>query len=69
MDGEKDLGLSVIQRAYLDACGEANNYDRKQARNFLMGTNKLWEKSLRAWCEVAGINPEKIMKKSRELWG
>ena len=69
MDGEKELGLSVIERAYLDACGEANNYDRKQARNFLMGVNKLWEKSLRAWCEVAGINPEKVMKKSRELWG
>ena len=69
MDGEKELGLSVIERAYLDACSEENNYDREQARNFLIGVNELWEKSLRAWCDVAGINPEKVMKKSRELWG
>lgn len=67
--GEKELGFSVIQRAFLDACGKKDNYDRQQARNFLRASNKFWERSLRAWCDVANLNPEKIIKKSREMWG
>lgn len=66
--GIQNLAKAVICQAYYDACSRKDTYIRSSARCFLMGKNKIWLNSLKNWCEVAGIDYYKIIKKSRKLW-
>lgn len=67
--GERDLARAVILRALEDAGALKDSLDRKQARLFLCAKNKLWESSLRAWCELAELEPDRIIRFSRKRWG
>lgn len=69
MDGEKSLAKAVIEQAIWDADRNSQNYDVMQARFFLCAINKLWEKSLNDWCEIADMDKDKIISMSRAKWG
>lgn len=67
--GERDLGRAVILRAVEDAGALKNSLDRRQARLFLCAKNKLWARSLSAWCDIAGLEMDYIVRFARKRWG
>lgn len=66
---EENFGKAVIKQAFVDACSTKNNYDRICSRNFLCGVNKVWLRSFKDWCWVAGENWEDLLDKMRSIWG
>lgn len=68
MDGEQNLAKAVIWQAIKDAGRHSDSYDTTSARNFLCAVNRLWEDSLKYWCDVAGIIPDHIIFSSRKKW-
>lgn len=68
MDRAKELGRAVIYLAYRDAHGKDNTYQRRTARNFLCGIDKVWLDSLRVWSDVAGIDYHNVISVCRKKW-
>lgn len=66
--GESELGFRVIEQAWKDAHLPRYSYNRSKARCFLCGYPLLWRGSLVFWASLAGLNPEYIMRISREKW-
>lgn len=70
MNGEQQLGIRVILRAFIDATSDnICEQDMINARNFLLADKPWWKESLETWCLVAGISMQKVRKKAHELWG
>lgn len=67
--GERELGKAVIMRAIEDALADKDSLDRRESRLFLCAKNKLWAKSLRFWCYVAGWEEDNIIRFARKKWG
>lgn len=70
MNGEQQLGIRVILRAFIDATSDnIFEQDKKDARNFLLADKPWWRESLETWCIVAGVDIKKVRKKAHDLWG
>lgn len=66
--GESELGFRVIEQAWKDAHLPRDSYNRQKSRCFLCGYPKIWQGSLFFWSALAGLNPNYIMRVSREKW-
>lgn len=67
---EKDMWCAVIQQAFKDATLKRFEHDtqerdreRQHARSWLLGDSK----SFRSVCDMAGIEPQVMTAKAREL--
>lgn len=63
----KRIASAVILQAIKDLSCDRDSYRFKTARNFCLGTSPAWKESLLLWCEFADINPERVIKKAREI--
>ena len=64
-----DLANRVIELAVEDAESPIDNYDRQEARNFLMAKTPYWRRSLEVWCDLSNKNINSITKYARARYG
>lgn len=67
---QQDLAYAVITRAIEDARKfRMKNVTGRDAVFFLKGTSQAWDKSFKAWCDIAKIEPEALRDKlKKEKW-
>lgn len=63
----KRLASAVILRALIDLKKKRETYTFTTARNFCLGVNDFWFDSLKVWCDLAGVDIEKVRKKARGI--
>lgn len=60
------IAKALILRALFDLKKNKKTYTYTTAKNFCLGVDKVWEDSLKTWCELANVSPKSVKHKAME---
>lgn len=66
--GFKELSKAVIEQAEYDASQKQENYEKRQAINFLCATTKGYRERFDMFCTLAGKVTEDEIEKNRQKY-